>query len=297
MSEVPRQTTPPHLTCTQATAKMSDDEAVASALAGSLAKSADLAARNLDERLLMSSGHERPEGDVCKICYLYIGLPFGDHSKLKVCCMTLVCDGCIIASRQRGMGEKCLFCRTTQPADDASTLAMIQTRVDKGDAVAMTHLGHKHCYGTTGLTKDVSRAIDLWTEAAELGSLDAHYYLGDTYYHGDGAKEDKPRGIRHLQQAAMGGHVGSRNNLGAVEFYKKNYELALQHWMISAKMGDQTSLNGIKELFMRGHATKAQYAEALQQYRDALEEMKSPQREEAKRLMAAGDQITWQYNT
>ena len=39
-----------------------------------------------------------------------------------------------------------------------------------------------------------------------------------------------------------------------------------------------------KVMFMKGHATKAQYAEALKGYQDAVEEMKSPQREEAKRL-------------
>ena len=37
-------------------------------------------------------------------------------------------------------------------------------------------------------------------------------------------------------------------------------------------------------MFKEGLVTKAQYAEALLGYRDALEEMKSPQREEAKRL-------------
>ena len=75
-----------------------------------------------------------------------------------------------------------------------------------------------------------------------------------------------------------------RHNLGSAEFNEKNYELAVQHLMISAKMGYEKSLNGIKEMFKEGHATKAQYAEALLGYRDALDEMKSPQREEAKRL-------------
>ncbi|EJK56840.1 hypothetical protein THAOC_23189, partial [Thalassiosira oceanica] len=41
---------------------------------------------------------------------------------------------------------------------------------------------------------------------------------------------------------------------------------------------------------MEGQATKAQYAEALLGYRDAVEEMKSPQREEAKRQFAVIDQ-------
>ena len=43
------------------------------------ADSVDLAARNLDERLLTSSGHERPKGDACAICNLYIGLPLATH--------------------------------------------------------------------------------------------------------------------------------------------------------------------------------------------------------------------------
>ena len=83
----------------------------------------------------------------------------------------------------------------------------------------------------------------------------------------------------------MKGHVLSRNNLGVVEnIINKNCELAVRHWMISVKMGDEKSLDDIKDMFMKGHATKAQYAEALRGYQDAIEKMKSPQREEAKRL-------------
>ena len=249
-------------------------------------ESADLAAaRNLAHQRLMASGHERTEGDTCKICYLCIALPLNDHSKLSFCCMKRVCDGCILAARQRGMLDICEFCRTPFTNDDASQLAMVQKRVDKGDAEAIKFLGHKYYRGEIGLTKDVPRAIELWTKAAELGSLDAHNNLGHAYYNGEGVEEDKPRAIHHWQQAAMQGHVESRHNLGFVEYNEnKNHTLAVQHWMISAKMGYEKSLNGIKEMFKEGHATKAQYAEALLGYRDALDEMKSPQREEAKRL-------------
>ena len=145
-------------------------------------------------------------------------------------------------------------------------------------------LGDNYFQGYLGLTKDVPRAIELWTEAAEFGSIAAHYDLGYAYYHGDGVEEDKPRGIHHWQQAAMRGHADSRHELAWIEYKNGNYELAVQHWMISAKMGQEESLNDIKDMFKEGHATKAQYAEALMGYRDAVEEMKSPQREEAKRL-------------
>ena len=82
----------------------------------------------------------------------------------------------------------------------------------------------------------------------------------------------------------MKGHAFSRHSLGVVEYDSENNEVAVQHWMISAKMGEEKSLYNIKHMFKQGHAIKAQYAEALLGYRDAVEETKSPQREEAKRL-------------
>ena len=255
---------------------------VEAARAGS-AESADLAAaRNLRQRL-MTSGLERAKGGACPICFLLIELPMNGHSRMRVCCMKRVCNGCILAAHRRGMSG-CPFCRTTTPTDDASKLAMIQKRVDKGDADAIYFLGDQ-CYdGELGLVKDVPRAIELYTEAVELGSLQAHYFLGIAYYNGDGIEEDRPRGVNHWQQAAMEGDAPSRHWLGVAECDNGNYELTVQHCMISAKMGYETSLNCIKDMFKGGHATKAQYAEALLGYRDAVEETKSSQREEAKRL-------------
>ncbi|EJK61419.1 hypothetical protein THAOC_18099 [Thalassiosira oceanica] len=235
------------------------------------------------QQQLMASGHERPEDDRCPICFDLIELPVGKHSKLNVCCSKRVCNGCILAAYQRGL-KGCPFCRTPLPTDDASMLAMVQKRVHKGDAEAIYFLGCKYNHGELGMAKNAPRAIELWTEAAELGSFNAHSELGHTYYCGDGAEEDKPRGIHHWQLAAMKGHVVSRHNLGIVDYQNGNRQLALQHWIISAEMGNEQSLNGMKEMFKKGHATKEQYAEALIGYRDSVEEMKSPQREEAKRL-------------
>ena len=232
----------------------------------------------------MASGHERQEGDTCAICFDYIEFPMNKHSKHNECCMKLVCNGCILAARQRGLKNICEFCRTPFTKDSASALVMIQKRVDKGDAEAMHVLGNQYYYGLQGLVKDVRLAIELWKEAAELGSLDAHFALGHVYCHGDVVEEDKPRGIPHWQQAAMKGCAHSRHNLGCFEFLEGNPEVAVQHLMISAKMGYEESLNCIKKMFMKGHATEAQYAEALRGYGDAVEVMKSPKREEAKRL-------------
>ena len=51
--------------------------------------------------------------------------------------------------------------------------------------------------------------------------------------------------------------------------------------MIAAKMGNQVALDNVKGLFVHGLATKADYAEALRGHQSAVEEMRSPDREEA----------------
>ena len=252
------------------------------AVAGAVGDDRSAEAARYLQRLL-NEGHERTEGDRCPICYLYVESPVSKHSRINVCCMKTVCNGCRLAAYQQGL-RGCPFCRSPRPDGDASTLAMIQKRVSKRDAEAIHMLGTKYYFGSLGLTKDVPRAIELWTEAAELGSVDAQYDLGRAYYTGEDVEEDKPRGIQYWQQAAMEGQVDSRYCLGLVEFTKGNYEIAAQHYMISAKMGYEVSLNAIKKRFMEGKATKAQYAEALRGYHDAVLETKSHQREEAKRL-------------
>ncbi|EJK77334.1 hypothetical protein THAOC_00841, partial [Thalassiosira oceanica] len=161
---------------------------------------------------------------------------------------------------------------------DAATLALVQKRVDAKDPVATEFLAVAYFDGNHGLHQDIPRAIDLWTEAARLGDLNAHFQLGLLYFFGEGVEKDVGRGIRHWQHSAIRGHSESRFMLGLHEFTSGNHELAVQHWMITAKMGGEEALNKIKDMFMKGLATKAQYADSLTGYQNALEESKSPQR-------------------
>ena len=119
----------------------------------------------------------------------------------------------------------------------------------------------------------------------------AHFELGRSYYYGDGVGQDKAKAVGHWEHAAMKGHVDSRHGLGVAEYNAGNYHLAVKHYLISAKMGDKDSLDEIKEMFTEGYATKAQYAEALKGYQDAVEETKSHQREEANAQLRAGREL------
>ena len=232
-----------------------------------------------NQLVLMKKGRNRSEEDDCPLCQLPLPLE-RKQSTIKVCCMKLVCKGCILAAEKRGMDE-CPFCRSPWPEEESQILAMIQKRVAAGDPVAMRHLGDKYAVGHNGLEKDVTKAIELYERAAELGLKEAHFKLGHLYGKGEDVEKDMARAIRHFEAAAVMGNVLSRCNLGVFEYNAGNYDLALQHWMIAAKLGYQDCLDNIKIMFMNGHATKADYAEALRGHQSALEEMRSPDREEA----------------
>jgi len=199
--------------------------------------------------------------------------------------MKRICDGCDLAFKKRGMND-CPFCRTPDPYDDAGVLAMIQARVEKKDPEAINHLGLKYFFGEVGLQKNVRKAIELYTEAAELGSTDALFNLGVAYDFGEGAQKDETKAVQFYEKAAMQGHVESRCNLGCYEADKGDPDRAVRHFLISAKMGDGNSVGAIKVLSTNGIATKEQFAQALRGYQDAVEEMKSHDRDEAKKLEA-----------
>ena len=82
----------------------------------------------------------------------------------------------------------------------------------------------------------------------------------------------------------MQGYFEGRYNLGSIEGEKGNFGRAARHLLISAKMGDKNSVETIRKMFMGGLVTNEQYTEALKGYQDAVEEMKSHDRDEAKRL-------------
>ena len=56
---------------------------------------------------------------------------------------------------------------------------------------------------------------------------------------------------------------------------------ALKHFMIAAGVGDNDSLEAIQQMFKNGLATKDEYAKALRVYQAYLNEIKSPQRNQA----------------
>ena len=76
--------------------------------------------------------------------------------------------------------------------------------------------------------------MELWKQAAELGSSLAHYHLGNEYREGGDSKKKK----FHYEAAAMAGDEVARLKLGGMEAQSGNMGRAVKHWMIAASAGE-----------------------------------------------------------
>ena len=146
---------------------------------------------------------------------------------------------------------------------------------------AINNLGGFHSEGIYGLPQDWAKALELWHRAAELGYVDSYYNIGCIYYNGYGVERDKMKAIHYWELAAMGGVADARRNLGVSESNAGNHDRALKHCVIAVGGGSNDSLKQIKQMYSNGHATKADYAKALQSYQAYLDEIKSDQRDKA----------------
>jgi len=226
-----------------------------------------------------------PEYGDCPICFIQVpALDLG--RRYMSCCGKIICSGCRYAPLYDDQGnevgnEKCPFCRVVAPDGMGEAIERMNKRVDAGDAQAMYNVGAYYQDGIHGLPQDVTKALELWHQAAELGCAYAYGKIGYSYRIGRGVEVDKKKATHYCELGAMGGSESARHNLGCIEAEEGNFDRALKHFMIAIRGGHSKSLKLIQRMYLEGHATKEDYTEALQSYQVYLSEIKSKQRDEA----------------
>ena len=236
-----------------------------------------------------------PINEECPICFL--PMPRADSGKrYKSCCAKNICSGCMHAVDAMYKERKCPFCRTVTAMTGEDCMIQTRKRVEVNDAVAIHMLGLNYHHGQYGLPKDYTKALELFTQAAELGHTDAYYDIGNAYFHGWGVGTDHEKARHNFELAAIGGHSNARNNLGLTEemtamallgkanseeFFAKKMDRAVRHYIIGVRLGEFNTLKNVHRLFMCGFATKDDYTKALRAYQEYVDEIRSDQRDAA----------------
>jgi len=200
------------------------------------------------------------------------------------CCGKSICRGCAHSFMQSGNMGKCPYCN----ADRMDTtyegeIEEIMKRVAVNDAGAMSALADYYYQGEHGLLQDRERAMELWKQAAALGSSHAHFHLG-VYYHAEG---DSKKSKFHYEAAAMAGNEDARNNLGTMEYLSGNMERAVKHWTIAASAGEYNAMHNLLIAFNQGSTSRAAIDSSLRAYNTSCTEMRSAARDAYIRLSIA----------
>ena len=119
--------------------------------------------------------------------------------------------------------------------------------------------------------------MELWKQAAELGSSGAHCHLADFYRD----KGDLKKAKFHYKAAAMAGNEAARSNLGTMEHNSGNTKRALKHWMIAASAGEYRSMHQLLVAFKQGLVSTDAIDATLTAYNNSCAEMRSEARDAA----------------
>ena len=239
-------------------------------------------AAELHDELLFKQPESNHWGD-CPICCLPIPID-PEHSIFTSCCSKHICSGCNLVNQKRERDQrlqcKCPFCRKDKPKTYEECNEQRMKRIEANDPVAMRNMGTEKYHDG-----DYNAAFEYFTRAAALGDVDAHYRLS-VLYQGQGVEKDEKRELHHLTEAAIEGHPEARHNIACYDWKIGQYDRAAKHWIIAAKLGHDKSLEAVKNRYKDGIVSKEDFSAALRGYQTVINEMKSPQREEAKRKYA-----------
>jgi len=79
--------------------------------------------------------------------------------------------------------------------------------MELGDADAFFTVGTEYMYGDAGTQQDIKKALEMYSRAIELGSIEAHNKIGILYSDGKYLPKDSKKMMYHFQQGAIKGCV------------------------------------------------------------------------------------------
>mmetsp|Transcript_6049 Transcript_6049/g.8578 ORF Transcript_6049/g.8578 Transcript_6049/m.8578 type:complete len:146 (-) Transcript_6049:243-680(-) len=132
---------------------------------------------------------------------------------------------------------------------------------------------------------EYERAFEYFTKSADLGDANAHLKLAIMYVDGEGVEKDEEKVTYHQEESAIRGHPQPRKILAIQEFKRGRADKAVKHLIIAANLGDDDSIQMLKEMYSCGYVSKEDFASALRGHQAAVDATKSAQRDLAEKRL------------
>ena len=222
------------------------------------------------------------QNEECPICLLPLPL----HVTEKVymaCCGQELCLGCINAADDAADDGRapCPFCRKPAPTTEEENFARIRRRMELKDGIAYNCMGTMHLHGEYGFEEDREKAARMYLKAGELGSSEGHCNIGNLYSGGAGVEQSDEKAKHYYELAAIGGNFDARYYLGEIGLKSDIPRIGMEHHLIGAKAGNVISAKRLQHGYSKGYITKEEFTGALSMHKDAVDGMKSDQRQAA----------------
>jgi TPR repeat protein len=180
-----------------------------------------------------------------------------------------------------GRRPTCAFCRTTAPESDEEVLAYLRKRVERKDLDALRNMAMTYGYGWNGLPVNQAKCIELLRQSAGLGYYPALYQLGAFHDAGAmGLEEDQEKALQYYKEAAEGGHLLARHNVGCTDKETGDDVAAMRHFRLSASAGLKISMGSLIACFEEGLLQHEDLAETMRAMYHARAEMRSAERDQ-----------------
>ena len=229
----------------------------------------------------------QPPREECPICFIPLDLD-PDSCIYKGCCGKKLCIGCAYGIVEAGIKRElpCAFCRTPEMnMTDKERLKRIKKRMKANDAQAFFEMGYYYREGKHGVRQNYVKSVEHMEKAAKLGLASANYNLGCSYHNGDGVQRDMKKAKHYWSLAAVQGDLSARHSLAGYEFNnEKDISRAMKHYRLAAEHGNPDSMRTIHAGILRGYVTKNEYEEILRSHNEALELVKSDERDKAREI-------------
>jgi len=241
-----------------------------------------------------------PEREECPLCL--VPFPF-EHGTIVYaeCCGKNICGGCIYknmeteADNSKGDLSKvglCAFCRQPPIRTAKAGIKAIRKQMKKNNPGAFMEMSGHYILGE-GIIQSDTKALEMYSHAAELGEAEAYEKIGHYYDNGKVVEQDKSKAKEFYEIAAKKGSVNAHRILSTFHGMNGNIDESIRHCKVAACAGDKESMDRMMEAYKDKLLSKEDLTQTLREYQTSSNTMKTTDRDNARRFHDIGNGNMW----